>query len=226
MAFLLIGNLCCISSFVLIMLESDQLYITVGFIITLFLFIIAGCFSFIYSFTPIFTTIKDKATNNKNKIFRKKQLNPANAAIGIYYMSLLGVIVISALGCYITIHVLGGPSGRAWKIGACIDVILRYAVIMTVGLPPPKSLIHFIKMKIFGMAAINVSIRERGVVSSGIVEVERGYGVNSFGSVANGGGGGGSGGNFGGISVGWHMINDTDNIKKPVELIITDHMSK
>ncbi|RHZ83047.1 hypothetical protein Glove_99g70 [Diversispora epigaea] len=186
--FLLAGNLCCIISIVLIMLESNQLFKTLGFITTTFLFVASGCFSFTYSFEPIFSTIKNKNNNNNNNNNRnnhKKRLNPTVAAIGIYYMTALGIVAMFSIPFYLIINLLGGPGGYYWQIGAYIDVILRYSVIMAVGMPPSKNLIQFIKRKSFGMTTLDISTIERDVIRCGCV--------------------------IGGVDSGiWHM-NDLDN---------------
>ncbi|CAG8453032.1 6647_t:CDS:2 [Diversispora eburnea] len=161
--FLFAGNLCCISSFVLIMLEGDQLLITLGFSITVIFFVISGCLAFVYSFAPIFLTIKYKPKNR--------------------------TVAVLAIACHIVLQVLGGPASFAWQVGTCADVLIRFGVITIVGMPPPKKLLKFIKNKLYGMNALNTSIRERGVISSGIVELERCH-YNSYRGISGIGGGG------------------------------------
>ncbi|RHZ88445.1 hypothetical protein Glove_22g169 [Diversispora epigaea] len=224
--FLFAGNLTCVSSLVLVMLEGDPLLIKLGFSITVISFMISGCIAFAYSFAPIISTIKYKPTNrnlininnSKKSNYRKKQLNPRHAAIGIYYIIALGTMAILSMTCHIILQIYG-PASFQWHFVTFADVVIRFGVIMVVGMPPSKKLLKFIQNKLFGMNALNTSIRERGVISSGIVELERSH-CGSY----NGGIGGGSynfgGGGIGGSNSAWHNVND---LEKPIELKTTDH---
>ncbi|CAG8644843.1 365_t:CDS:1, partial [Dentiscutata heterogama] len=117
------------------------------------------CAAFTYSFLPIFSS----------RSHVQSHLNHFNTAIGIYYMVSLGVVACSSIICHIFLHISGGPSSEEWQVGASVDIMLRSIVIIIFGVPPPEYLIQKLRIKLFERAIINVTIRERGVVSTGII---------------------------------------------------------
>ncbi|CAG8748568.1 27525_t:CDS:1, partial [Dentiscutata erythropus] len=81
----------------------------------------------------------------------------------------LGVIACSSIICHIFLHIFGGPSSEEWQIGASVDIMLRSIITIIVGVPPPECLIQKLRIKLFERAITNITIRERGVVSTGII---------------------------------------------------------
>ncbi|CAG8789134.1 14085_t:CDS:2, partial [Gigaspora margarita] len=113
------------------------------------------------------------ATSQPTKSTDKTVLSPNPTTIQPSEQSsnlgILGIIACASVVCHIFLHISGGPSSAVWQIGASVDIILRSIVIIIVGTPPPERLIQKLRIKLFERAIVNVTLRERGVVSTGII---------------------------------------------------------
>ncbi|KAF0526959.1 hypothetical protein F8M41_013841 [Gigaspora margarita] len=156
---LILSAVSCLTTVVIVILDCYEIIATIFFIISLTSFVICGWAAFTYSFLPIFSSHSHVQSH----------LNHFNTAIGIYYMVSLGIIACASVVCHIFLHISGGPSSAVWQIGASVDIILRSIVIIIVGTPPPERLIQKLRIKLFERAIVNVTLRERGVVSTGII---------------------------------------------------------
>ncbi|CAG8607669.1 9042_t:CDS:2 [Cetraspora pellucida] len=82
-------------------------------------------------------------------------------------MTFLGTIACASVICHIFLHISGGPASEEWHVGVSVDIMLRSIVIIIVGVPPPENLVQRLRMKLFEKTYIDVTLRERGVVSTG-----------------------------------------------------------
>ncbi|CAG8558014.1 263_t:CDS:2 [Diversispora eburnea] len=103
-------------------------------------------------------------------------LSAANiiCVISIVLIMLERIVALISIPFYLTTNLLGGPGSYYWQITAYIDVMLRYSVIMVVGMTPSKNLLLFIKRKSFRMTTLDISIGERDVISCEIDGVDSG----------------------------------------------------
>ncbi|CAG8490033.1 11206_t:CDS:1 [Paraglomus brasilianum] len=122
--------------------------------------ICAGVLAFVYAFFPVMTV---RTQNNKRRV------NASTAAVGVWYTAVIGTMALVYIIVFSVILALGGPEGKTWYIGFAFDSIIRSITTLAVALPPPKTVIPALKNRIFGRGMMSLAIRERGVVSTGII---------------------------------------------------------
>ncbi len=148
--------LCNLYTFIEIYLCHKKKFklVTLGLIFHYIMFVLTGTLAFLYSFKPVFC----------------RHINPSAAAIGVWYASTIGVIIILSIMANILIYLID-ISGDGWFVFFVLDFVFKVSITMFIGFNPPRKIVLWIKFLFFTRNMFNsASTRERGVISSGMVD--------------------------------------------------------
>ncbi|KAG9302086.1 hypothetical protein G9A89_021130 [Geosiphon pyriformis] len=153
-----------------------------SYIVQVIVRMLVSVFGFLYAFMPVlrlqFRSMKkeygnatkpdnnnmNKLNNNEGSTYDRKELNPQNAAVGIWYMTTITLLVVLYISFYASVFILGmknsvegSTKAPFLPVNNAIDFILRIGVLLVYGIPPSGVVLKFLIKKIKGSNKLNTS---------------------------------------------------------------------
>ncbi|CAG8753714.1 5647_t:CDS:2, partial [Ambispora leptoticha] len=121
--------------------------------------------SFGYTFAPV---ISSHWNPNNPKLLKTGHIKPMNAAIATWYLVVLSILSAIYLASYIA-SIFVAEEIIYLPAKTSIDSIMRSMISVVLASSPPKRFIETIKSIVINRRPLNNFIRDRGVVSTGMI---------------------------------------------------------
>ncbi|CAG8449619.1 5745_t:CDS:1 [Ambispora leptoticha] len=121
--------------------------------------------SFGYTFAPV---IISHWNPNNPKLQNTGHIKPMNAAVATWYLVVLGILCSIYLASYIS-SFFDGDAIEYLSAKTSFDSIIRSVISVVLASSPPKRFIEIIKSIVINRRPLNNFIRDRGVVSTGMI---------------------------------------------------------
>ncbi|CAG8449604.1 5744_t:CDS:2 [Ambispora leptoticha] len=122
--------------------------------------------SFGYTFAPV---IISHWNPNNPKLQNTGHIKPMNAAVATWYLVVLGILCSIYLALYIASFFEDGDAIEYLSVKTSVDSIIRTVITVVLASSPPKRFIEIIKSIVINRRPLNNFIRDRGVVSTGMI---------------------------------------------------------